>query len=61
MNGGKAKTLRKQAEQENIGNAKEYQCHKKSIYEVSGNRYCSTLELKNCTRKAYQQLKKQEV
>jgi hypothetical protein len=61
MNGRKAKTLRKQAEQENIGNATEYQYHKKSIYEVSGSRYCGTQELKNCTRKAYRELKKQEV
>jgi len=60
MNGRKAKTLRKQAEQENIGNAREYQLHKKSIYEIDGKRYCKTMELKNCTRKFYQGLKNEE-
>lgn len=59
MNGRIAKSLRKQAEAKNIGAAKEYQCHEKSIYQIAtGNRYCTTLELKNCTRKVYKQLKK---
>jgi len=58
MNGRKAKTSRKQAEHENIGAAREYQYHKKSIFSIEGKRYCTTLELKNCTRKFYQRSKK---
>jgi hypothetical protein len=59
MNGRKVKILRKRAEQENIGTAKEYQFHKKSIYEIDGKKYCNTMELKNCTRKAYRKLKQE--
>lgn len=57
MNGKKSKALRKEAEQENIGTAREYQHHEKSIYEIEGSGYCGTWELKNCTRKIYRQLK----
>lgn len=59
MNARKAKKLRKQAEQENIGTIKEYQRHQKSACEKDGVRYCGTLELKNCTRKVYKQLKQE--
>lgn len=63
MNGRIAKILRKRAEQKNIGAAKEYQYHKKSIFilKPGGQKYCNTWELKNCTRKIYQQLKNKEL
>lgn len=58
MNGRIAKILRKQAEKQNIGTATEYQHHEKSAWGKDGKRYCDTLELSNCTRKIYKQLKK---
>jgi len=59
MNNGMAKMLRKEAESQNIGSKREYQHHMKSVFIREGTRYCSTKELKNCTRKVYKKLKQQ--